>query len=282
MQLYALDDQGPVSVKQAILNNLYVCPACGSSVRLCRKPPQPAHFYHITAPKNCPLAQKNAEHLLTQLRLSTLLGETASGIEVPFPSIQRIADVVWQAQHLVFVIQCAPLSLEEAQKKEADYALIGYHLIWILHDTQFNKRTFSAAEAFLRERNGYFTNINKKGEGLFYDQFEVTCYPCRYIKGPPLPINPTLLTPIERTDPQKILLPRLLTHRLERGSLRAQGDLLDRICAHPHPEEVAGRLLQTENKFLKKEKKRKALNYLERIRSSYHAMLQALLRKASS
>jgi competence protein CoiA len=282
MQLYALDTNTAVFAKRAIKGNIYTCPECGAPLRVRQGTLKQAHFYHLRRPKGCHLSQKSEEHLRSQLRLLDLLGEEEGGIEVPFASIHRIADVAWHARKIVFEIQCSPISLEEAKARCTDYEGAGYSVIWILHDTQFNKRALSAAESFLRERGCYFTNVNRQGEGIVYDQFDIVGSKRRYFKGPPLEIAPTQLTAVDRERSIETQLPLILSQRMRQWHYFAAGDLLHQLLTEPHPEKTASRLLYSEKRYLEKKEKRPRLSWAKLACHSYNALLRLLLRKASS
>lgn len=282
MQLYALDTTAPVSAKQAIKGNTYVCPECGAPLRVRQGPLKQAHFYHLRRPRSCHLSQKSEEHLRAQLRLLDLIGEKEGGIEVPFVPIHRIADVVWRARKIVFEIQCSPISLEEVEARCADYDSVGYSVVWILHDKQFNKRALSAAEFFLRERGCYFTNMNRQGEGIIYDQFDIVDFKRRYFKGPPLEIAPTQLTWIDTEKTIDMPLPYILSQRMRKWSYLAAGDVLHRLLAEPHPKETADRLLCTEKRYLEKKERKSRPSWAKLACHIYNALLRLMLRKASS
>ena len=165
MQLFALENIYPVSASNAEKGKNYLCPECRSEVRVRGGPSRQTHFYHFRASKNCRQNQKSLEHLQLQLRLLDLIGTEEAQIECPFPTIERIADVAWHAQKIIFEVQCSPIPLQEAQQRTLDYQGQGYQVVWILHDKQFNKERLSASENYLRKLPCYFTNINKGRDG---------------------------------------------------------------------------------------------------------------------
>jgi competence protein CoiA len=185
MQLYALDQGKPLFASDAEKGKSYQCPECNAPVRVRGGPSRQIHFYHPVLPKKCRQHEKSQEHIRLQWKLFELFGPSESQIECPFPTIGRIADVVWHPKKLIFEIQCSPIPLEEVQCRILDYNLAGYEVVWILHDKQFNKKNLSAAEHFLRNIPCYFTNIDKTGFGIVYDQFEVIKNYKRMFKGPP-------------------------------------------------------------------------------------------------
>src|SRR5271170_2645635 len=144
MQLYALDNTTPIAAAKADKKRDYLCPECGSKLRLRSGPSRQSHFYHLSLPTHCLQHQKSLEHLQLQLRLFDLIGPQAQ-IESPFPAFKRIADVAWHSKKIIFEIQRSPIPLEEAQNRNLDYQRAGYNVIWILHDRQFNKTHLSAS-----------------------------------------------------------------------------------------------------------------------------------------
>lgn len=198
MQLFALDCQAPVLATHAEKHKNYACPECKQPVRLRSGPHRQAHYFHIQRSSNCRQRQKSAEHIQAQLKLLTLLPEGECSLERPFPAISRIADVVWETAHIVFEVQCSPISQQEVKERTADYKAMGMDVVWILHDKRFNQRNLSAAERHLRSQSCYYTNITRSGAGVFYDQFEIIQAAVRKYKGPPLPISVHLPFPVNQ------------------------------------------------------------------------------------
>lgn len=99
----------------------------------------------------------------------------------------RRGDAVWEDKKIVFEIQISSISLNEARSRIADYAKLGYQVVWILHDRVFNGSKVSPAEKFLRNfYPSYFSN-----GGYIYDQLEVFRGERRVYKGEPLVIEVT-------------------------------------------------------------------------------------------
>lgn len=146
----------------------YFCLECGDPVRLRSGLYRQSHFYHIQPRQNCRQSGKSITHLQVQLALLRLLPHSA--LEVPFPTVRRIADVVWEEKKLIFEVQCSPIDGEEVLARNRDYASLGFQVVWILHDQCFNKRHLTAAEYALGPHPHYFTNFTAEGEGIFYDQ----------------------------------------------------------------------------------------------------------------
>lgn len=185
MQLYALEGNTPILAIHASRHQSYWCPECGGAVRLRGGKLRQFHFFHLRSQPFCRQHQKSLAHLQIQLHLKSLIPEAF--LEKPFPSIGRIADVAWEERKIIFEVQYSPISLEEVQKRNADYGQCGYFVVWLLHDKQFNQRRLSPAEAYLRQGPCYFVNGYK-----VYDQFEVVRNSKRIYRGPSFPVDITL------------------------------------------------------------------------------------------
>ena len=247
MQLYALEKDSPILASRAEKSKDYLCPECQGTLRVRGGPGRQIHFYHLRAPRSCRQHRKGADHLHLQLRLLELIGQDAAEIESPFPAIGRIADVAWPAQKVVYEVQCSPISLDEARQRTSDYRSLGYEVVWILHDKQFNQKKLSAAEKFLRETTCYFTNIDKFGRGIVYDQFDHVLSYRRQFKGEKLVVSPTRLFPIPPSDPAAPL-PKTASGRLATWKYFAQGDLLDRLKREGSLAGAARQMLFVEGK----------------------------------
>lgn len=213
-----------VSALEADKKTIYFCPECRGAIKVRSGPHRRSHFYHLSSPKKCTQHQKSLEHLLTQMKLKELLGEENARMELPFPEIQRIADVAWLPQKIVFEVQCSPISLDEATQRTEDYKGLGWHVVWILHDKRFNQRRLSAAEAFLRSRGAYFCNTTKEGKGSFYDQYEVLDGFLRKRKQGKLPFLP--VKPYQITLENGNSVPEVLKNRIANSSFYFEGDLV--------------------------------------------------------
>jgi competence protein CoiA len=192
MQLYGLDQSGPILAEEASRGKNYLCPECLAPIRVRGGPHRQHHFFHIRSNIQCTQHQKSLPHIQAQLALKNCLPE--AGLEKPFPTIGRIADVAWEEKKMIFEIQCSPISLEEVQNRNRDYASLGWKVIWILHDNRYNKRKLTPVEIFLRQNGCYFTDIDSSGNGIFYDQFEVLNRFFRAFRGPKLSVNPATFT----------------------------------------------------------------------------------------
>ena len=280
MQLFALEGSCPVSATKAEKGKNYVCPECRSAVRVRGGLSRQTHFYHFRASKNCRQNQKSLEHLQLQLRLLDLIGGAEAQIECSFPAIQRIADVAWHARKIIFEVQCSPITLQEVEQRVLDYQKEGYRVVWILHDKQFNKGQLSASENYLRALPCYFTNINKTGEGIVYDQFEVLKAGRRVFKGAPLIVAPVKMIPIPKVEISSQILPKLLLNRLLAWQFYAKGDLLDRLLREGVLSPSAKKMIAIESGAGKKENKIQRLSCLTLLAKSYLGALDWLLKKS--
>lgn len=249
MQFYALDEDLPILAAHAARHKDYRCPECGSTIRLRKGQERRPHFYHPTTPLHCHQHNKSLIHLQTQWTIHALLPLKEAQMERIFPEINRVADVAWEGAKIIFEIQYSPISMQEAQARCRDYQKIGYTPIWILHDKRFNRHKISAAESFLREIGCYYTNIDEKGHGEIYDQFDILIGNRRIYRGPPLSIN--LLKPSKFEELllpviESAILPKLLTLRRRSWPLYFSLDLWDRFQQTP-----SSSMLELERKFCK-------------------------------
>lgn len=164
MQIFALDFEGTaVEASKALRHTDYSCLECGSKLRVRRSPFLVPHYYHYQSSPACAQRKKTLVHLNLQLELKKKLN---ARMEVPFPAIKRIADVLHG--HTVFEIQVSPISKEEVESRINDYRSLGFNVVWILYDKTFNKTHVTPAEAFLEDHPHYFT------DGVhIYDQLSI-------------------------------------------------------------------------------------------------------------
>lgn len=147
-------------------------------------------------------------------------------LETSFPKINRIADVVYFPKKIIFEVQCSPISLQEVQKRNRDYASLGYTVIWVLHDRHYNKGVLSPAELYLRKNLSYYTSITPFGHGFFYDQLEFFQGNKRIYRGKPHNLKnflPQTLKKIPRP------FPKSLQEKLSKLPLYLQGDVTDTL-----------------------------------------------------
>ncbi|MEX1012604.1 MAG: competence protein CoiA family protein [Waddliaceae bacterium] len=202
MQIFACDKNGNhLLASQAIRRVDYDCPECKGLLRLREGSVRRAHFYHTHPTEDCRQSNKSLEHLQVQWRFFDLI---PCRLEQRFSEIDRIADVVWEAEKLIFEVQCSPISLSEVRARNRDYESLGYRVIWILHDRRYNQRKVFPVESFPH----YYTNIDEEGEGIIYDQFEKLQGNLRKSRFPPLTIDPAAPLPFPKEHPLKAVLVR--------------------------------------------------------------------------
>lgn len=190
MQLHALNkDNRLIHVKKADRQEDFKCIECGDSVKLRGGIQRQLHFYHVNTNRHCRQNGKSLEHLQVQNYITDHFLEGECFLEHKFPEINRIADVALIKEKIVFEIQCSPISSKEVSERNKDYKTLGWEVVWILHDCTFNQFKMTSAETFLLNQTHYFTNINKKGEGFIYDQFDILSLSFRRHKQNPLPIQ---------------------------------------------------------------------------------------------
>lgn len=250
MQLYALDlNQQLIFAKQALKQQDYSCLECGKVVRIRSGQHRHTHFYHLASDQACRLNGKSMIHLQVQFCLNRLLPD--SSLECRFPEIKRIADLVWWPQKLIFEVQCSSIKAEEVEKRNSDYASLGFQVIWILHERKFNQWRVTAAENHLESFPHYFTDIDEDGNGVIYDQYSIVKAGMRKKLLSPLPI--------EISIPQKMDMMMALDEvscvlktRLHHWKLHFKGDLISQFLSKDEQlqkclqEEVGNELLESQ------------------------------------
>lgn len=190
MQLYALDDNEQLrSARTASKHTDYYCLECRQVVRLRGGPYRQPHFYHLDPTPFCRQHQKGPIHLQLQSFFVNQLPPGDCALEYRFPSIDRIADVAWHSQKIVFEIQYSPISAEEVLARNRDYQKVGWTVVWILHDHRFNQVRLSAAEIALRSSTHYFSDMDRSGKGMIYDQFDIPAHGLRKARLSKLPVD---------------------------------------------------------------------------------------------
>jgi competence protein CoiA len=241
MQLYAFDEnQMIISAAHAQKKHNYFCAECGNLVHLRGGFHRKVHFYHLHTVSKCRQNGKSLPHLQAQSHLLALLPLGECQLERPFPTIRRIADVVWETKKIVFEIQCSPISSQEVAARNKDYHSLDYRVVWILHDQQFNRPQLSAAEFFLQQSTHYFTDMDADGTGYFYDQPSITCKGWRRERLPRLPVDLSSPFFMESFPTSSCLL----KNRTHQWLLRFSGDLVERY------DEFKDELREMETKYL--------------------------------
>jgi len=227
MQFYAFDEKKHlIHAKYAKKNLNYKCIECQTRVRLRGGIHRQLHFYHLDQMRSCGLHQKSMAHLELQNFLAKKLPKDDSKLECRFPSINRIADVAWLSQKIVFEIQCSPISAIEVLQRNWDYQSQGWSVVWILHDRRYNQKCLTPAEKSLQGHPYYFSNMNADGMGLIYDQFEIVEKSLRKIKMDKLRVD---LTQVFAMSKNILKAPGLIAcqKRAEQWPFYFEGDLLD-------------------------------------------------------
>ncbi|MEC7840260.1 MAG: competence protein CoiA family protein [Chlamydiota bacterium] len=243
MQLFARDNQGHITpADEADKQEEYFCLECGSGVRLRGGLHRRKHFYHLQQDRQCRLGGKSLVHLQVQCFIKNLLPPGESLLERRFDEIDRIADVCWENKKIIFEVQCSPISSQEIAARNADYKSLGYEVVWILHDSRYNRLKVSAAEHFLVDSPHYFTNIDLRGEGIVYDQISAIKGRIRNKLGAKLTVHLNSFSHMDKKN--KSFFP-LVESRRGRWPLYFEGDLIDAF--------ICGALTEKQKRFLAKE-----------------------------
>jgi len=242
MQLCALDtDDKLVFARQAYKHQDYACIECGHKVRVRSGLHRQAHYYHTQPNRDCMQHAKGMPHILLQEFLKNTLPVGEVELEHRFSEIGRIADVAWIPERLIFEIQCSPITASEVDARNADYASVGFQVVWILHDSRYNQTRLSAAEDVLRDWPHYFSNMNAEGEGVIYDQAALVSRGCRVHRLPRFSINPTILRKaLERANIdilEQKLTPSLF-QRVIKWPIGFADDFLDRCLQYDESLEM--------------------------------------------
>ena len=227
MQIYARDNLKQLfHARNALKQTDYFCVECHQSVRLRGGPQRQAHFYHLDPTPFCRQHQKGMIHLQLQSYFFNRLPTGDCQLEHHFPEINRIADVAWFSEKIVFEIQYSAISSKEVLERNRDYKSCGWQVVWILHDHRFNQNRLSAAESALENFPHYFTNMDQFGKGVIYDQFDVREENFRKNRFPPLPIEIRTIFYPEQIQVKKNHL-NVVQKRLIHWSIAFKGDLLN-------------------------------------------------------
>ncbi len=234
MQLIALSKKGNlVPAHLAEKRGSYRCLECGSSLRLRGGRQIRHHYYHPPKSNRCRQSGKSMTHLQIQVRLQKILPKGESAIEVSFPEIHRIADLVWETKKIIYEVQCSPIQAEEVAARNRDYASQGYQVIWIFHDRYFNSWRLREAEDELENFPYYYSDIGADGKGIFYDQYALICRGQRKRRLKPLSVSPNRILPLkpakhysQRTEKRRALWPFCLQGDLAYCELLGKQELV--------------------------------------------------------
>lgn len=171
MARFATNSRGQlVDALHAHPSQRYLCRECGSPVALRGGTRKQRHFYHLHTTSKCHAAGKGALHLAIQQHLISTLPQDEASLEEHFPSINRISDVAWEPQKILFEVQCSPISQAEITSRNQDYHSLGYQVVWILHMNRYGKGTLSPAELALQHHPHYYTSLDTTGKGAIYQR----------------------------------------------------------------------------------------------------------------
>lgn len=235
MQLYARDAAHRlITARNACRHTDYFCLECRLVLRLRGGAHKQLHFYHKESNLRCRQSQKGLAHLHLQLYFLRKLPQGDCEIEVAFPQIGRIADVVWFSQKIIFEIQYSPISEEEVEKRNRDYQSMGFEVVWILHDGRYNQKRLSPAERALQGKAHFFTNFNGEGEPFFYDQFSIIQGFVRLSRFSPLKVQLTEGVAL-LSNFASMSFPLLAQRaRLKNWPFSFRGDLVSLFAQEPH------------------------------------------------
>lgn len=137
-------------------------------------------------------SKKHLHNRISQTLLH-LLPPFEASLEIAFTSKlsgkKHVADLVWHTQKIVFEIQCSPIDVSVLKARSTFYRSLGFDIIWVFHDKEFNRRFASPSELFARRETAYFTNINEAGIGIIYDQEEQFRLNRRIYRSAKIPID---------------------------------------------------------------------------------------------
>jgi len=274
MQLCALDSKNVlIFADKAQKQTDYVCLECEQKVRLRSGMHRQAHFFHITPNRLCRLNGKGIEHIMVQRHLIELLPEGEAEMECRFSDIGRIGDVAWHSAKLIFEIQCSPITAREIALRNANYASIGYQVVWIFHDSRYNKHRISAAEDSILKSPHYFTDINDQGEGEIYDQASIIAQGLRKCRLPRLSVN--LSQPMNlQTKQFPIRVPPFISNRIHHWQIGFSGDILDCVDDARIQSEIFQLMENIRERFSWK------LFFLKWIVHPYKAVMKLFLERA--
>lgn len=257
MQTCAFDKNHKIiHTKAAIRQQDYYCLECFKIVRLRYGEHRRAHFYHIDPLTYCRQNGKTAQHLELQYYFFNQLPQNDCYLEHRFNSINRIADVVWISQKIIFEIQCSPITGEEVKQRIRDYQSLGYTVIFIFHDKQFNRLCLTAAEAALKQSLYYYSNFDANGNGTIYDQLSFDIGAKRLARSQSFPIDIRYIyINHEKTHPEQKFIEKSnwnLCLKWDRyQNCYFKGDVFDHIL-HEDTQAIKDQIRQWETQFMPK------------------------------
>ncbi len=283
MQLCALDlNERLTFAREARKHQDYFCLECHRSVRLRKGLHRQPHYYHTSPNRECRQDGKGMAHLVTQYFIRDLLPDGEAHLEHRFQSINRVADVAWLPQKLIFEIQYSPITAKEVESRNKDYASLGYQVVWILFDGRYNQKRISSAEDVLKDSPYYFTNMTDGGEGIIYDQLAIVESGKRVDSLPKLEID------ISCPEYIKEKLPKLLWRQIKIGALYFKGDCIYNYLQYTQSINQTdfhitfSRLIASQNHSKPTSLSQTIYSYFQSwIVVPYHAVLRLLVERAS-
>lgn len=226
MAFYALFLDEVVLASEAIPRQGYRCIECGSSMRLRGGGGRrQAHFFHEMRSPLCRIYGKSERHEQIQCALQRAYPSLELELEVPFPTVGRIADLYTAKEKRVFEIQCSWIRPEEVERRREDYRLLGLDLVWLLDDRLYNKKRYGKAEASMRRQGGYFFTFAQQRVHV-YDQIEGRVHERRISKKTPFWVNLGEKCAVAWCMESRPL-PRLLCERTEHQASVFVGDVIE-------------------------------------------------------
>ncbi|SPJ31589.1 unnamed protein product [Candidatus Protochlamydia amoebophila UWE25] len=282
MQIYALNEKNEIiHAYHAHKKVNYRCIECNGHLRSRGGALRQRHFYHLEPNRACHLHRKGIIHIHIQNHFYTCLPKGDCQLEYRLPEIGRIADVVWLSKKIVFEIQYSPITAEELSKRNHDYQKMGWSVVWVLHDKLYNQFRLSAAEQALRFLPHYFTNMDREGKGIFYDQFDYIQNGLRLYKMSPLPVDFSKFSLINAQELKEDCL-YLIKQRAKNCSYYFFGDLID--LGNTSSTSAYYQKAQEKEKAQLVQAKQKKMKYLlkrikRRIEQTYQSIFRFLLEK---
>ncbi|HSX25489.1 MAG TPA: competence protein CoiA family protein [Chlamydiales bacterium] len=223
MALYACDEDDIIHASAAEPKKVYWCLECFANVKVRRGKNHLHHFYHLQASPKCRLYSKSEDHMCAQIDLQKIFPEGAIQLERPLITINRVADVCWETEKIVFEIQCSLLNPAEAASRIRDYKSAGYDIVWLLDDRIYNRKVLRPAEELLRTHWSYYFHFGRNSPSTFYDQFEAFGHGKRAKKGRKLLVD---LQKVRKSPPQafKETFPKQIILRSSNQSKYLFGD----------------------------------------------------------
>lgn len=150
MQTVACDISGRMTkASRALRGEKYFCLTCHQPVRRRKGLFRTPHFYHITQDTLCDPRKRSLLHRQIQDFIQQQFPDDPIQLEVPFPKIGRVADIVCPSRKLIFEVQCSPISRWEVQGRMEDYSEVGYQVVWVLLADRFYRRKPTEIEKLL-------------------------------------------------------------------------------------------------------------------------------------